>query len=197
MLASLLKRIEAWTKLGCKESADGSRLVGHTPRDFPEAYLHRFFAPRSRTEWQAYGVNLPKSLQELYSECNGFSLFHGALETYGIRAHYKRYISAQFQPFDLITHDREHRNIWHPLPKQSPDQRVFFGGYGDGSGIFVVGESPSVYRVVRNKSAPSNEWTSIQNFLKSEFDRINKLFTPEGYLLRTNLRTAPDRKTGK
>jgi len=197
MLASLLKRIQAWNQLGCKESADGSRLVGHTPRDFPEAYLHRVFALRSRNEWQAYGMNLPKALRKLYSECNGLSLFHGALSIYGIRDHFKRDFSASFQPFNLITHDREHRSVWHPLPNQSLDQRIFFGGYGDGSGIFIVGEAPTVYRAVRGKSVPANEWASIQNFLELEFDRISKLFSAKGYLLRKNLRTAPERKVGK
>src|SRR5688572_17356978 len=108
MLESILKRIDEWKRLGYKDSADGSRLIAHTPRDFPDAYLHSYFAARSNKEWKMYGFELPPQLRELYSECNGLSIFSDAFSIYGIRDHYKRDASAQFQPFDLIEHDSEH-----------------------------------------------------------------------------------------
>jgi len=192
MLESILRRIDEWRRLGFKESPNGSRIVGHTPRDFPEAYLHTFFTPQSRKAWEEYGFRLPPPLQGLYSECNGLSLFHEALVIYGIRKHYNRDDSAQFQPFDLIDHNQEHRGAWHPLADYRSDRRVFFGSYSDGSGIYVEAESPKVHRVIRGKVNPSNEWAHVESFLQSEYDRISNLFTSEGYLLREDFCTAPD-----
>lgn len=191
MLESILKRIDAWKRLGFKESPEGSRIIGHTPRDFPEAYLHSIFAARTQQDWQAYGIKLPTSLKELYSECNGLSLFGGAIAIYGIRTSYRRDDSAQYQPFDLITHDQEHRLSWHALPGQAADERVYFGSYDDGSGIYVEAESPKVLRVICGALTPVNEWKSIKNFLEFEYDRISTLFTSDGYLLRDGLNTSP------
>ena len=94
MLKSVLKRMDEWKRLGFKAASDGSQIIAHTPRDFPGAYLHSFFAPRSQKEWEHYGFKLPPPLREVYSECNGLSLFHGAVEIDGIRTHYKSDASA-------------------------------------------------------------------------------------------------------
>ena len=191
MLELLREKIESWKRLGVKESTNGSCLFAHIPRDFPEAYLHTFFAPRLATDWGKYEINLTVPLRELYSECNGLSIFH-ALSIYGIRSHFRRDQSARFEPFDLMAHDKEHRTVWHPLPKGIADTRIFFGSYGwDGSGVCVMAESPKVYRILRKTSVPSNEWRDIKTFLDSEYERINKLFSSEGYLLIEGTPTVP------
>jgi hypothetical protein len=192
MLESILKRIDAWKKLGFKESSDGSRIIGHTPRDFPGAYLHHFFAPRTPKEWQSYGVAPPGPLQHFYSECNGLSLFGDALALYGIRTSYRRDESAQYQPYDLIEHHREHCRVWHPRSNNKTDRRFFFGSYSDGSGIYIEAESPEIYRVRRGETAPCNEWPELKGFLESEYDRIHKLFTHDGYLSDKKLNTTPE-----
>ncbi|MCW5552991.1 MAG: SMI1/KNR4 family protein [Verrucomicrobiae bacterium] len=197
MLEAVIQRMDEWRRLGLKEAPDGSRIIAHTPRDFPEAYLHRFFAPRPMKEWETYGLKLLPQIRELYSECNGLSIFGGALEIYGIRAHYRRDDSAQFQPYDLLLQDEEHRCSWHPLVKRSPERRVFFGSFSDGSGIYVEAQNPAVRRVLRGASNPVNEWPDVRSFLEAEFDRMSKLFTPSGYLLQKDLSTAPEPKRSK
>ena len=178
MLEALLERMDEWRRLGCKESADDSRIIGHVPRDYPQAYLHRFFAPRPKSEWETYGFEPTGQFEQLYAECNGLSLFSGALCVYGIRSHYIRDESAQFQPFDLIHHHEEHLRVW-PNPNYSS---VFFGSYcQDGSGVYAETESPIVYRLIRGETKPANEWPDIKTLLESEYERIRKRFNLEGY----------------
>ncbi len=47
MIKEILERMTEWERLGSKESQDGSKIIGRIPRDYPEAYLHGFFAPKN------------------------------------------------------------------------------------------------------------------------------------------------------
>ena len=181
MLTYIQHRLQEWEHLGVKTAADGSRLIAHTPRDFPQAYLHAVFAPASASAWEGYGPQLPAHLQALYRCCNGLMLF-GALTLWGVRAHYARDASAQFQPFDLASHHTECVRMLHPLASNEPDQRVFFGNYSDdGAALYTQADSPRVYVVPPDTAEPIASWASVSEFLASEYDRLDAMFTRDGY----------------
>jgi hypothetical protein len=183
--------MEEWSRLGAKDSSDGSRIMGHIPKNFPEAYLHSFFAPLPLKNWKAY-LKLPSHLTELFSECNGLSLFFDCLSIYGIRQNYRRDLGAQFQPYDLKQHDHEHRTIFHPLSPAQIENRVFFGSYRqDGSGVFTAFDSPKVFRCLRNQNKPVNSWKHLEVFLKQEYDRLEVLHDKSGYLINKKKSTTP------
>ena len=191
MIEHILQRFHEWDHLGTKSADDGSRLVAHTPRDFPEAYLHAFFAPVSEDRWKACGLVLPPPLRQLYRECNGLSLFANSLALDGIRAHYKRDSSAQFQPFDLATHHEEYL-LNHP--KGLPEGAIFFGSYvREGSPIFMTPNDPQVHRVLRRSSRVVNSWPDLATFLATEYDRLDLLFSRAGYLIDPKTPTTPKR----
>jgi hypothetical protein len=196
MLQHVLQRVREWEHLGTRSDSSGSRLVAHTPRDFPQAYLHTLFAPLSAGRWKSCGLSLPGQLQALYIECNGLSLFAGALSIYGMREHYHRDLSAQFQPFDLATHHDECVRSFHPGAEQQFGEPVFFGGYNrDGSHLLTTPYSPVVYRLLRGSTRPVNEWPDLQTFLDTEYDRLDALFTRSGYPREKALPTTPDEQS--
>lgn len=138
MLTYLEHRLREWEHLGVKTAADGSRVIAHTPRDFPQAYLHAVFAPAAA--------------------------------------------SAQFQPFDLAVHHTECIRTLHPLPSEKADHRVFFGNYSDdGAALYTLADSPRVYVVAPDTSEPFASWASVSEFLESEYDRLDQMFTRDGY----------------
>lgn len=182
-----------WERLGFKEDNRGSKIIAHIPRNFPEAYLHKYFAPVGWSDWQRYGLVMPEQLVCLYKECNGLDFFLGKLSIYGLRQHFVRDLSAQFQPFDLKDHHKEHRTIYHPL-KGDQDNRIFFGSYlDDGSGVYVYLDSESVFRCLHGSSSPVNSWPNINNFLEIEFDRLASLHGDDGYLLEEDVDTTPEK----
>ena len=193
MFENLLDRMSEWQHLGQKSDQNGSRIIGHIPRDYPEAYLHGYYAPKSKYDWESYDLKLSQSLEPLYRFCNGLSLFLDCLSIFGIRSHYNRDLSAQFQPFDLKSHDKEHREIWHRLPKANTDTRVFFGSYSwDGSGIYATFDDFKIYRVKRDDYKPSNTWIDIETF-RSRLG-INSLIASSirlAYILKYCLRGIP------
>jgi hypothetical protein len=192
MIEHILQRFREWEHLGVKVSGDGSRLVAHTPRDYPEAYLHSFFAPQSESAWKTYGVRLPGQLRQLYRECNGFSIFANSLSLYGIRTHYARDDSARFQPFDLATHHSECIHSFHRGSAAETDEGIFFGSYSeDGSHVFTTPYSPQVHRVLRGSTRIVNSWPDLVSFLTTEYDRIDHLFTRVGYPLCADTITTP------
>lgn len=192
MLTEVLARIARWEHLGSVESEEGSRLVAHTPRDFPQAYLHTYLAPASAAAWNDYPVSLPPQLRKLYSACNGIHLFGAALSVYGIRSHHRRDASAQWQPFDLASHHAEWSRACERAGSDLSRGTVFFGSYmWDGSGVYVVGESPEVHRSLKGSASPINTWPDIPSFLLAEYDRLHALFSPEGYLLDESVPTIP------
>jgi hypothetical protein len=192
VIEHILQRFHEWDHLGNKANADGSLLVAHTPRDYAQAYLHSFFAPVPESAWQTYGLPLPGQLQQLYQECNGLSIFAGSISLYGIRAHYERDLSAQFQPFDLATHHSECIHSFHRGSPTDSDGAIFFGGYvEDGSHVFTTSNAPQVHRVLRRSSRIVNSWPDLATFLATEYDRIDHLFTRAGYLNDEDTPTTP------
>ena len=192
MIEHIVQRFHEWDHLGTKLADDGSCLFAHAPRDYPQAYLHSFFAPLPETAWQTYGLSLPGQLQQLYRECNGLSIFAGSISLYGIRAHYARDLSAQFQPFDLATHHSECIHSFHRGSPAESDEGIFFGGYvEDGSDVFTTPYSPQVHRVLRHSSRIVTSWPDLATFLATEYDRIDRLFTRSGYLASENTPTTP------
>ena len=192
MIEHVLGRFREWEHLGTKQAESGSRLIAHTPRDFPQAYLHRYFAPVAESDWLAYGIPPVAELRALYSSCNGLSLFAGSLSIWGLRAHYQRDASAQFQPFDLASQHDGFIGALHPSTVSVLDDAIFFGGYSeDGSAIMARTSSPEICRLERGSHRVANRWPDLRTFLRSEYDRLDILFTREGYLADEDVSTLP------
>lgn len=192
MLEPLLARIDRWEHLGVHRDKRGSRLVGHTPRDFPDAYLHTVVAPLKASDWKSYGVELPPHLKEVYSECNGLHLFGTSLCVYGIRSHFRRDASAAFEPFDLLRHSEESRTVHHPLKGNHADERVFFAGYDwDNSHAYTLPDDGTVYFCEAGSAEATVKWPSVMDYLLSEYDRIAKLYDEEGYPIDEMAPTTP------
>jgi len=194
MLTYVHQRFSDWEHLGVIESETGSRLVAHTPRDFPQAYLHRYFAPVPTSAWDGYPIKLPDQLSSLYAVCNGLSLFGGALSLWGMRAHYSRDSSAQFQPFDLAAHHNEWLQASQRQGVKPRQGTTFFGSYSwDGSGIYVVEGRSDVYRSLKGSPEPVSMWSDLAFFINSEYDRLAGLFSRSGYQFDDNIPTVPGR----
>lgn len=191
-ISHILKRLAEWEHLGTRETDAGSRLIAHIPRDFPQAYLHRFLAPVPESAWLVDSPGLTGQLRDLYSICNGLSLFAGSLSLWWLRSHYTRDLPAQFQPFHLATHHRECIQTFHRLQEHQEEDRVFFGSYAeDGSAIFTRPSSLEIHRVARHSPQPANSWRDLQTFLTSEYDRLDNLFTRAGYQADESASTLP------
>lgn len=194
VIEHILQRFREWNHLGTKLADDGSLLIAHTPRDYPQAYLHSFFAPVPESAWQTYGLSLPGQLQQLYRECNGISIFAGSISLYGIRAHYERDLSAQFQPFDLATHHSECIHSFRGSSSTDCDDAIFFGSYvEDGSHVFTTPYAPQVHRVLSRSFRVVNTWADLATFLATEYDRIDRLFSRTGYLTVKDTPTTPQK----
>ena len=179
MLESLKLRIAKWRRLGRLTDAAGSEIVAHTPRQYPEAYLHAVYAAKKARVWACYFPNLPDPLEALFWECNGLAIF-SELNLWGIRDHYARDLSARFQPFDLLTH---HEEKIHQL--RSSERRVFFGSFFSAEVAVAVGyESSRVFGYRSKEEKPFTDWPDVPTFLESEFDRLESLHDPSGYPIR-------------
>ena len=176
MLEPVISRIDKWRRLGAKESDDGSAIIAHTPRKFPQAYLHAIFAAKEPVDWASYLTPLPRAVESFYWHCNGLRFF-SELSVYGIRSRvYARDESAAFQPFDLLSHHDEQ------VRARRLSGLLFFGGYrSDGSSVAVSFDSAAVFGYRPKQTEPFFEWPDVVTFLTSEFDRLEAIHDSDGY----------------
>jgi hypothetical protein len=184
---SILRRFE---HLGTRSLPNGTQLIGHVPHLAPEAYLHVVFPGLKKTDLSRMemeiGRSFSPSLLELYSSCNGMTLFSGSLALYGLRTSYARTGDAVWQPFSIAI-----PNVDERLDGADQDA-VFFGTYDwDGSLLYTSPKSPVVYRCTRDSTRPLNKWPSVQNMLLSEVRRIDKLFDANGKPIDDGVPTTP------
>lgn len=190
----IVKLAERWLPLGERILDSGTRLIGHVPHVAPQAYLHQFFLPPlTGGEFDVVemfiGRGLPQPLSQLYLRFNGFGLFSDEICVYGLRKNQTRTIEDAWQPFAIQTPNTVER------PAKSPDDMVFFGGYGDD--LTLLGMSPTgpeVFATKPNRWKILATWPSLEVCLVDEAERLSKLFDEKGKFIGERGRVSPGRK---
>jgi SMI1/KNR4 family protein SUKH-1 len=144
-----------------------------------EAYLHVIFPPVDENliaqAEQRLRRAVPRSLRDVWSDCNGLSVFGGALDLFGCRANWKRSGDSVWQPYDIEDPNTLER------PKRLLESFFVVGGIGgDGDLLCIDTGSDGVIRCAQDGKATDHEWPSLPAALAAEFARLEALFEKEG-----------------
>lgn len=175
-LEIMLKRYEP---LGVRNLANGTRLIGHVRHQAPDAYLHILFSGLNEKELSALeakaGRPLPVCLKKFYAYSNGLELFSDSLSFYGLRTSYKRQGDEIWQPYCVSD-----PNVLERLSDAS-DDLFFFASYEwDGSLLYTSGCDKKINRCSAESSKPIGSWSSFEEMMGAEIERISKLFDKSG-----------------
>jgi hypothetical protein len=186
-LERILGVAEKWLSLGQATLDDGTRLIGRVE---PDAYLHVFFPGLVGGEFEAMEMfvrrPVPKPLRDLYQRFNGFSLFRGELDLFGLRRSHTRTSRDVYQPFAIQTPNVDER------PPRTPEDIVFFGFYqDDGCEISISPRSPEVYATPMGKWKVERTWPDLETCLVSEVERLAALFDKQGRMTRERGKISP------
>lgn len=189
-LDKIVKIAERWLPLGEVVYDDGTRIIGHAPHIAPEAYLHEFFPGLVGGEFEVMEMFLrrpvPAPLRKLYKRFNGFRLFVGELDIFGIRRNYDRNLHDGRQPFDI-----QDSNI-HERPRRTPEDIVFFAFYkDDGCELSMSPDGPEVYATPMGKWKIKRTWPDLETCLLSEVERLATLFDAQGHLIGKRGKISP------
>jgi hypothetical protein len=180
--------LSRWEALGVQAFPDGTRRIGHVPHVAPEAYLHSIPAGLTSSEIDQL-ENLirrtfPFQVREFFLSANGLKAFSNSLGLFGYRQHYRRgdWSEAAAQPFHIDV-----PNIKAP-PKGLDGSSVVVGYYDFDGSIVIVEADGTVLRCDSDDARQVlTKWTSFQEWLTSEIDRISLLFDPHGRCLDKGL----------
>ena len=148
------------------------------------AYLHTIYRPADPlvVHVVASDLQFPRSLVAHFATCNGGTLFHASVTCIGIhlfgcvpeRRTIVRDPEAPDEPLDIRT-----PNLLAP-----PDF-VVFGSYGYDLSRLMVNRQDETVRcsVGKDMSRIRCEWSSIDECLESEIERLGALFSKDGEAL--------------
>ncbi len=167
-----------------------ANLIAKAPHIGTAAWLHAIYKPISKKEIDDLDRDLNLSLPTVYSNflsnCNGFSLFVTTLSLFGYRYNNIRDLENIWQPFDIVKLNNRDR------PFDSKDKYFFFGFYNwDGSLVYLDRNTLKIHRCTRDSSKALNTWDDFEIFLKSEVERISKLFNKKGIKIDEDVETTP------
>jgi hypothetical protein len=182
-LEKILEIIKKAEKLGARELADGTNLIGHVPLVAPEAFLHIIFRKLNDLEIakmeKSLQRKLPSELKEFYREMNGLEVFSRSLTIYGSRENYARTGDLVWQPFSILE-----RNVFMRVI-DAPDDAIFFGSYCQGRCLlFTSYLGGKVYGCSRDDAKPLNEWRDFPTMLLDEVKKISSQFDDQGNMIR-------------
>lgn len=136
--------------------------------------------------------SFPEGISAFLRVTNGLSLFSTSLELYGIRFSVDRSLTADPQPFSILT-----ANV-HERPRRAKDSQFVFGSYGwDGSTLIFEETTGSVERWERGSEDTLNRWPSLKNMLEQEVARLSTQFSSDGILLHEDVPTTPPKMSRK
>ncbi len=186
----LLEVVSRARHMGERTLSNGVRLIGHIPHVAPEAYFHVTYPPLNNTQIdsleEAIGRELPFELHAFYHKTNGIKLFGYSLSIDGLRKSYVRTGDEAWQPYSIITPNTLER------PPHADEALVFFGGYrGDGSRLCMTPHSSVVYRCEFGTARVLNKWSSFDEMLTSELNRLSTLFDEKGRKIDADAPTVP------
>lgn len=148
-----------------------------------DRFLHAINKPIEKLirEEVASELDFPQSLVAHFEECNGGSLYCASATCIGInlfgcvprQSMLNRNLDDEWPPIDIRRSNRPATDY------------VVFASYGFDASLVLVNRRDQTVRccVGRDLSKTRQEWTSIEEWLGSEIDRLAKLFTPEGLCL--------------
>ncbi|MDQ0202303.1 SMI1/KNR4 family protein [Neobacillus ginsengisoli] len=180
-----------WKEKGYRELKNGTEIICHVPKNGPEAWLHKIYAPLPEEainvlERNVVTKKVPLVLKEFYRKMNGINLFSDVFCVFGVRTSYVRTGDESIQPYDLITPNLE-RHI------ECPKSWLIFGSYSwDGSEVVMDTaelEYPKVFRIERWTTNILQEWDSFSDWLNSETFRVQTLFDENGYRIDRSIPT--------
>lgn len=186
----LLEVVSRAEHMGERTLSNGVRLIGHVPHMAPEAYFHVTYPPLNEGQIdsleKAIGRELPFELRAFYHKTNGVKLFGYSLSIDGLRHSYVRVGDEAWQPYSIVTPNTIER------PPDADESLVFIGGYRwDGSQLCMTPNSPVVYRCQFGTAKVLNKWSSFDEMLTSEVNRLSTLFDEKGRKIDADAPTAP------
>lgn len=189
-LDRVIECLDSYRSLGTRLLDNGTRLIGHVPHVAPEAWFHAVFTPIStesvRQLEQQMGINMPENFSNFLIRANGLRVFSGHLYIRGLRWNFSRRGDDVWQPFSILTPNLEER------PRNAKKTHLFMGGYEpSGSMLYIDINSLNVYRCTHRSAKPLYEWSSFEDMLESEVQRLTTRFDRDGRLLDPAEPTTP------
>jgi len=146
-------------------------------------YLHAINKPTDKLirDEVAAELHFPQTLVTHFDECNGGSLYCASATCIGInlfgctprQSKLNRKLDDDWPPIDIRRSNRPGTHY------------IIFASYGFDASLVLVNRHDQTVRCClgRDLSKTRQEWTSIEEWLGSEIDRLANLFTPEGLCL--------------
>jgi hypothetical protein len=178
-------------KLGIRKISNGAILIGKAPHIAPEAWLNELYPTLNEVDIAELESELNKKIPIVYKNfliefSNGLSILNATFSLDGLRGNYDRTTDGSRQPFSLIT-----PNIYE-RPKNAKSNFFFIGGYNwDGSHLYIDTETNFVHYCKRWDATSLYQWSSFDEMLYSEIERIYKLFDEEGKEINEDVTTTP------
>lgn len=182
-----------YSHLGYKEveydDGTGAVLIGEVPFYKKMIWLNRIYKPIDKNNVheieQSIGIVFPEQLTKfltLFS--NGLTFMCGAIELYGNPSILSRRI-IRWQPMYFMN-----ANIYERL-KNAPEDAVFIGYYNyDCSRLYMTSDEV-VHYCARWDATTLHTWSSIEEFLISEIERIYELYNDKGERIVPGCPTSP------
>lgn len=165
----------------------------HVPWVAPEAYLNIVYRPADNKTLSAVAAKLriPDSWVQFLAQNNGASLFSAHLYILGVVR--QGTLLSRNDHWSLPPFDIEQSNvIAKPL---NLTRHLIIGSYGfDGSRVCIDRGDASVHVFHKGEPKPYAFWTSPEQWLHSEIQRLSNLFDSKGKLLQDGSMTLPLRR---
>lgn len=200
LLQKIEKKLSRWTLLGVKRTANGGQLIAPLRDCGPNAFLHKLLPPLSEVEIeevedQLY-VQLSSQLAEFYRHSNGacfyniefdidgYKVLSNVFSVYGLRKIYRSGTIEDLleQPFDVVLENEV--DGW-----AIANQAILVSKYsGDNSRVYI-NKTGSVVRVLEGSILST--WSSFDDWILDELDRLDQCFDTSGRLLVRPEETPP------
>ena len=158
-----------------------------TPWIAPEAFLHVVYgpAPPELIDEVNRRLLLPKSLVDQLRVNNGAILFGGALTMFGAVG--SRQLLNRADPYSLPPFSLEEEN----LSARLPEDVIVIGCYETDGSQVVLRRDNGIVRCDKPDGQPLAFWTTIDEWLRSEYERLRQYFNREGRLLNEEHKPSP------
>lgn len=171
-------------------------LLGNAKHKGKDAWFHEIFRPLSTDQISTLESTLNckfhPDLKTLFASSNGLRLFSDELAIFGARSNFQRSGNHIWQPYCIVTANTNDR------PSFLPQSSISIGSYSyDGSIIAFELTSGSI--TVHSPEKPFRalaRWSSISEFLTSEYSRLGSFFNGKYELIDEECSTLPKANNG-
>lgn len=184
LFREVVRTTTKWSAKGEKLLSNGVRLICPVPHVAPEAWLHVLFPPlfpaETETMEKNLGILLPNDFKRFLQQTNGLELFSYRVSIFGLRKNFAREGDEAWQPFNLVSHNRE-----GDRPDGSPANVIYFAADdgGDSWCFFEPdGEGYRVGKTDRHNFRPTTYWPDFAAWLLDEIESIEMLFDSDGVM---------------